>query len=183
MEQLGKTTPLRAPESKKPPGESPSYSDPAEQGGYPRFFYRDWRPTRLARIWNRADAWISGLGLLPQMLATLQVKSRSSGRLNSTILVVTRHQGQRYLVSMLENGSEWVRNVRTEGGKAFIKRGRSRPVMLTEIPPGERAPILKAWCQVATSGRHHLPVSHDAPVLAFDAIAADYPVFRIDEAD
>ena len=42
--------------------------------------------------------------------------------------------------------------------------------------------ILKAWCQVATSGRHHPPVQHDAPVSAFEAIAKDYPVFRIDPA-
>jgi hypothetical protein len=81
---------------------------------------------------------------------------------------------------MLGEGSEWVRNVRAAGGEAFIKRGQSRPVMLTEIPPEERAPILKTWCQVATSGRHHLPVTHDAPVSAFEAIAGDYPVFRID---
>jgi hypothetical protein len=83
---------------------------------------------------------------------------------------------------MLGDGSEWVQNVRAAGGEAFIKRGRSRPVMLTEIPSEEQAPILKAWCQVATSGRHHLPVPHDAPVSAFEAIAADYPVFRIDPA-
>jgi hypothetical protein len=63
---------------------------------------------------------------------------------------------------------------------AFIERGRARPVKLTEIPPQERAPILKAWSQVATSGRRHLPVAYDAPVTAFEAIAADYPVFRID---
>ena len=159
-----------------------SRGDPAERSGYLRFFYRDWRPTRLGKIWNGAFAWVSGLGLTPQILLTLQVKSRSSGRLCSTVLVVASHQGQRYLVSMLGDGSEWVRNVRAAGGEAFIKRGRSRPVMLTEIPPEERAPILKAWCQVATSGRHHLPVPHDAPVSAFEAIAADYPVFRIDPA-
>jgi hypothetical protein len=115
-------------------------------------------------------------------LLTLQVKSRSSDRLCSTVLVVASHQGRRYLVSMLGDGSEWVQNIRAAGGAAFIKRGRSRPIMLTEIPPEERAPILKAWCQVATSGRQHLPVSHDAPVSAFEAIAADYPVFRIDPA-
>jgi hypothetical protein len=158
-----------------------SREDPAESG-YLRFFYRDWRPTRLAKIWNRAFAWVSGLGLTPQILLTLQVKSRSSGRLCSIVLVVASHQGQRYLVSMLGDGSEWVRNVRAAGGEAFIKRGRSRPIMLIEIPPEERAPILKAWCQVATSGRRHLPVSHDAPLSAFEAIAADYPVFRIDPA-
>ena len=81
---------------------------------------------------------------------------------------------------MLGERSDWVRNVRAAGGEAFIKRGRSRPVVLTEIAPQERAPILKAWCQVATSGRHHLPNPHDAPVSAFEEIAADYPVFRID---
>ena len=156
--------------------------DPAERRGYLRFFYRDWRPTRLGRIWSGALAWVSGLGLTPAILLTLQVKDRSSGRLRTTVLVVAMHQGQRYLVSMLGDGSEWVRNVRAARGEAFIKRGRSRAVMLTEIPPGERAPILKAWCQVATSGRNHLPVAHNAPVSAFETIAGDYPVFRIDPA-
>ena len=159
-----------------------SRGDPAERSGYLRFFYRDWRPTRLGKIWNGAFAWVSGLGLTPQILLTLQVKSRSSGRLYSTVLVVASLQGQRYLVSMLGDGSEWVRNVRAAGGEALIKRCRSLPVMLTEIPPEERAPILKAWCQVTTSGRNHLPVPYDAPVSAFEAIAADYPVFRIDPA-
>jgi hypothetical protein len=45
---------------------------------------------------------------------------------------------------------------------------------------GERAPILKAWCQIATSGRRHLPVPYDAPISAFETIVTDYPVFRID---
>ena len=156
--------------------------DSAERSGYLHLFYRDWRPTRLGRIVSRVWAWVSGFGLTPPILQTLQVKGRSSRRLHTTVLVVATHQGQRYLVSMLGNSSEWVQNVRAAHGEAFIKRGRSRPVMLTEIPPLERAPILKAWYQVATSGRQHLPVSHDAPVSAFEAIAADYPVFRIDPA-
>ena len=83
---------------------------------------------------------------------------------------------------MLGDNSEWVKNVRATDGAVFIKRGRSRPARLTEIPPEERAPILRAWCQVATSGRKHLPVPYDAPVSAFEAIAGDYPVFRIDPA-
>lgn len=160
----------------------PSHEDPAERTGYLRFFYRGWRPTRIGRLWSRAYAWVSGLGLLPRMLLTLQTNDRTSGRVNATILVVATYQGHRYLVSMLGEGSEWVQNVRAAGGKASIKRGRSRPVQLTEIPLHERAPILKAWAQIATSGRNHLPVSHDAPVSAFEAIAGDYPVFRIDQA-
>ena len=153
--------------------------DPAERG-YLRFFYRDWRPTRLGRFWSKLFAWISGLGLTPQILLALQVKDRSTGRLRANILAVARYQGQRYLVSMLGDGSEWVKNVRAASGKAFIKRGGSHPVMLTEIPAKERAPILKAWCLVATSGRQHLPVSHQASISDFEAIAEYYPVFRID---
>ena len=52
--------------------------------------------------------------------------------------------------------------------------------MLTEVPPQERAPIIKAYCKVATSGRNHFPVPYDAPIEEFEKIAADYPVFRID---
>jgi hypothetical protein len=159
-----------------------SQEDPAEQGGYLRFFYRGWRTTSLGKLWSRGFAFVCGLGLAPKILLTLQVKSRSSDRLYSTILVVAGHEGQHYLVSMLGDGSEWVKDVRAAGGEARVRRGRSRPVRLVEIPPDERAPILKAWCQVATSGRRHLPVPYDAPASAFETIAADYPVFRIDPA-
>ena len=159
----------------------PTHQDPAERTGYLRYFYRGWRPTRIGRLWSRAYAWLAGLGFMPGMLLTLQTKDRRNGRDNATILVVVAHQGQRYLVSMLGEGSEWVQNVRAAGGKASIKRGRSRPVQLTELPPGERAPVIKAWAQVATSGRQHLPVAHDAPVSDFEAIAGDYPVFRVEE--
>lgn len=155
--------------------------DPAESG-YLRYFYRDWRPTRFGRLWNSAYAWISGLGLTPELLVTLQVANRRDGQLGSTILVGATHEGQRYLVSMLGEGSEWVQNVRAAGGAAFIKRGRLRPVVLHEVPLAERAPILQSWARVATSGRKHLPVAHDAPLTAFEAIAADYPVFRIEES-
>lgn len=160
----------------------PQREDPAERTGYLRFFYREWRPTVLGRIWSGTCAWLCGLGLAPRTLLTLQVKDRNSARLDATILVVATYQGQRYLVSMLGDRSEWVQNVRAAGGKAYIKRGRSHPVVLTETPPEERAPILNAWCQVATSGRKHLPISYRSPVSAFEAIARDYPVFRIDPA-
>ena len=160
----------------------PRHEDPAERTGYLRFFYRGWRPTRVGRLWSRFYAWVSGLGLLPRLLLTLEIRDRVTGRVNSTILVVVTYEGQRYLVSMLGEGSEWVQNARAAGGNASVKRGRSQPVQLTEIAPGERAPILKAWSKVATSGRKHLPISQDAPISAFEPVAGEYPVFRIDEA-
>jgi hypothetical protein len=181
MKHLGETPPLAA-DTGTVQETNLSRTDPAERAGYLRYFYRDWRPTRLGRLWSRAFAWVSGLGLTPQILVTLQTKGRTSGHLGSTVLVATDYQGHRYLVSMLGQGSEWVKDVRAAGGRAIIKRRQARSVMLTEIPVDERSAILKAWCQVATSGRKHVPVPYDAPLSAFEAIAADYPVFRIDEA-
>ena len=158
------------------------FRDPAENDSFLRHFYRDWRPTRLARIWNAAYAWAAGLGLTPPILLTLQTRSPSNKGLVSTVLVPTEYEGHRYLVSMLGESSQWVQNVRRAGGEAIVKRGRTRLVTLVEIPATERAPILKAWCQIATSGRRHLPVPHDAPVSVFETIAEHYPVFRIDPA-
>ncbi|RWK03143.1 hypothetical protein [Mesorhizobium sp.] len=155
--------------------------DPAEQG-WLRWYYRNWRPTLLGRISNSIWAWLTSLGLLPPALLTLQVADRRDGRMRSTVLAVVEHERNRYLVSMLGDTSEWVKNIRVAGGRAFIKRGSAIEVRLTEIPNEDRAPILRAWCQIATSGRRHLPVPYDAPVEAFEAISLDYPVFRIDPA-
>jgi len=162
----------------------PARTDPAEQRScYLRYFYWNWHPTLLGRIWSRAYAWIAGLGIAPDLLVSLEVRDRVTGSLVSTVLVVARYKEDRYLVSMLGNESDWVLNLRAADGSAFIRSGNRSAVRLREVMPGERAPILKAWSQIATSGRQHLPVPPDAPVDAFAAIASDYPVFRIDPAD
>ena len=83
---------------------------------------------------------------------------------------------------MLGNNSNWVLDQRATRGKAFLKRGRIEAVKLVEVPPELRAPILKAWCQIATSGRKHLPIPYDAPLSEFSTISTDYPVFRIEAA-
>ena len=157
-------------------------SDPAERNLTLRFFYKDWRPTLLgqwvSRFWT---VWV-GFGLPPRTMVTLQVPGRRSGRLRNIVLVVAPYKGQRHLVSMLGERSEWVSNVRAANGRVFIKQGRSRPVILTEVPPQDRPPIIKAYCKAATSGRNHFPVPYDAPLEEFAEIAADHPVFRIDPA-
>jgi hypothetical protein len=155
--------------------------DPAENG-WLRYYYRDWRPTWIGRFFNRYWAWRASRGLAPEIVVSVQTKDRQSGALTERPVVPCDFQGQQYLVSMLGDGSEWVQDVPATGDAALIKRGRTRPVRLTEIQPQERAPILKAWCQVATSGRKHLPVPYYAPLSEFAAIADEYPVFRIDPA-
>jgi len=98
-------------------------------------------------------------------------------------LVAVEYHGETYVVSMLGEGSEWVQNVRAASGRAQLKRGNWRDVILNEMPVDERAPILKAWSDVATSGRKHLPFPHTASLESFRLIAPEYPVFRIDRPE
>ena len=158
-----------------------THSDPAERSPLLRLFYRGWRPTRIGRWVNRLASWCSVLGLSREV-AVVEVRGRSSGQRRSTPVVIATVEGQRYLVSMLGPGSDWVKNVEAAHGDAVLRQGRRRPVHLVGVPPAERAPILSEYVRVATSGRHHLPVAVGAPLSEFQTIAERYPVYRIEPA-
>lgn len=155
-------------------------SDPAERSALMRLFYRGWRPTRLGKWANRVSGWWSGLGLPPRFMAVLEVPGRKSGHRRSNPVVIATVDGSRYLVSMLGPGSEWVKNVEAAQGDAVIRQGRRRPVHLVAMPREQRAPVLREYVRIATSGRQHFPVAVGAPLADFEAIAERYPVYRID---
>ena len=85
-----------------------------------------------------------------------------------------------YSVSMLGANASWVRNVRAAHGEALIRHGGSWNVRLTEVPPAERAPILKRYLDIAPGARPHFPIDRSAPLSRFESIASDHPVFRVD---
>ena len=156
-----------------------AHVDPAERSPIRRLFYRGWRPTRIGRWANAVAGWSSALGLSSKA-AVLEVRGRASGQRRSTPVVIATVEGNKYLVSMLGPGSDWVKNVEAALGDAVLRQGRRRPVHLVPVPPVERAPILSEYVRVATSGRHHLPVAVGAPLSEFEAIVERYPVYRID---
>jgi deazaflavin-dependent oxidoreductase (nitroreductase family) len=156
------------------------YVDPAERSPLMRLFYRNWRPTRVGRWVNRFWGWWSGLGLPPRIQAALEVAGRTSGRIRSNPIVIATVDRKQYLVSMLGPDSDWVKNVEAAGGYAVIRQGRRRRVHLVSVPPELRAPILREYVRVAISGRTHFPVRVGAPLSEFEAMAARYPVYRID---
>lgn len=153
--------------------------DPAERSALMRLFYRDWRPTPLGRKVNQLQGWLSGIGLPPSFMALLEVRGRVSGERRSTPIVIATVDGAQYLVSMLGPSSDWVKNVEAAQGDAVIRHGRRRPVHLSAVPAAERAPILREYVRIATSGRQHFPLPVNAPLSEFAAIAENYPVFRI----
>jgi hypothetical protein len=75
----------------------------------------------------------------------------------------------------------WVRNLKAAGGQAVLRHGRRESVHLEEVEPGARAPILQRYLQVAPGARPHIPVDRRAPLAEFARVAADFPVFRIEE--
>jgi len=134
---------------------------------------------RFARFWSAVFA----LGLQPRRWVTLEVPGRRSGRPRSFPLGMADWRGAWYLVPMLGEQSNWVRNVRAAHGRVVLRRGRRRQCQLTEIPVTERAPILKRYLQTVPGARPHIRVSPRAPLADFTAIAARYPVFRVDPTE
>ena len=147
--------------------------------GFSRWLYRGRRQNWIARILNRASAAVASTGVAPNFLVTLEVAGRTSGRTLSLPVVIAVVEGRRYLVSMLGDNVQWVRNVRASGGRAVLRSGAREEIQLDEVPADQRAPILKAYLQRAPGARPHMPVNKDAALAEFQRIAAVFPVFRI----
>ena len=147
-----------------------------------RLFYRAGRPNRAGRLFG--DLWVAAAdrGLTPTYLVSLETVGHRSGRRTAVPLVIADYDGGQYAVSMLGERSPWVRNVRAAGGQAVIRHGQRRAVRLVEVPPADRPPILKAYLARAIGGRPHIPVDPAASLRAFEPIAPDYPVFRVELA-
>ena len=144
-----------------------------------KWLYRGGRPNRVARLADRFTAALSARGVGPEYLVTLEVPGRRSGRTVSLPIVVADVRGERYLVSMLGEGVNWVRNVRAAGGDATLRHGRREEVRLEEVALERRAPLLKAYLGRAPNARVHIPVDKDAPLTDFERVAGRFPVFRI----
>jgi hypothetical protein len=146
---------------------------------YLRWLYKSGRPNRFARLQNQASAAVYAAGVWPRRVAALDVRGHKSGRVISLPVVIAEVGGERYLVSMLGQDVNWVRNVRAAGGDAVLRHGRREAVRLVEVPAEARAPVLRRYLEVAPGARPHIAVDRRAPVQAFERIAPEIPVFRI----
>lgn len=145
-----------------------------------RAMYAGGRGDATARRFARFWAAVQGAGLMPRRWVTLEVRGRTSGRTTAFPLGMADVDGEWYLVSMLGDRCNWVRNVRAADGEAVLRRGRRRRCRLVEVPVEERAPIIRRYVQKVPGGRPHIPVDRGAPLPAFEAMAASYPVFRVE---
>jgi len=145
-----------------------------------RLFYREGRPNALGRVLGEVYSWAGVHGIGPSWFASLETVGHRTGRRHAVPVVVADHGGERYIVSMLGEQAGWVHNVRAADGRPVLAHGRRDEVLLVEVPPDERAPVLKTYVARAPGGRPHFPVDPAAPLEEFKRIASGYPVFRVE---
>jgi hypothetical protein len=147
-------------------------------GAIQRWQYRGGRPGWSARVTNRLGAFTFAAGIGPNRAATLEVRGHKSGRTISFPVVVADYQGERYLVAMLGQKTNWVRNLRADG-HAVLRRGRPEHVSLVEDLSDKRAAILRRYLELAAGARRFFPIDRHAPISDFERIVDLYPVFRV----
>jgi len=126
----------------------------------------------------RLNAAMLRLGLSVGSQYLLSVPGRNSGVLRSTPISIATLDGVRYIVAAFADAA-WVGNVRA-AGEGILSRGRTEErVRLTELPVGQREPILRAFMAQVRGGVRFFG-SSDPNVVA--AQAARYPVFRVDSS-
>jgi deazaflavin-dependent oxidoreductase (nitroreductase family) len=146
---------------------------------YRALLYPGGRPNAIARRMNSLSAWAGSRGVAPTLMVTLETKGRRTGKTLRVPMVVADYNGDRYLVSMLGENSDWLLNVRASNGEAVLIHGDTEKVRLEEIPIAERAPILKVYLKRAPGGRPHFDIDMNAPIEEFARVAPRYPVLRI----
>ena len=140
--------------------------------------FRDGRPNRSARVLSRLLGIAFAAGIGPNQAATIEVRGRKTGRKISFSVVIVAYEGDRYLVAMLGDKTNWVRNLRADN-HAVLLQGTRKNVSLVEDFSGNRAAILRRYLELAGGARPFFPIDRRAPLGDFERIVDEYPVFRV----
>src|ERR1700754_648993 len=107
-------------------------------GAFQRWQFRDGRPNRSARVLSRLLGIAFAAGIGPNQAAVIEVRGRKTGRTISFPVAVVAYEGDRYLVAMLGNETNWVRNLRANN-RAVLLHGTRENVSLVEDFSDNRA--------------------------------------------
>ena len=101
---------------------------------YRSLFYPGGRPNAFTRRLNSVQARLTARGVFPALLVALETRGRRSGKACLVQLVVAHLGADRYLVSMLGENADWVRNARASAGAAVLRHGTTENVRLEDVP-------------------------------------------------
>jgi deazaflavin-dependent oxidoreductase (nitroreductase family) len=137
------------------------------------------RPGLVARVVNWIYGWLTAFGMSPSYSYLLQTKGRKTGLLHCTPVNLLRHSEKLYLIGT-RGHTQWSRNA-LAAGKITLKRGRTFLSFRAHVVPDvEKPDILKTYLlRFNWMVWRFFPVTAEAQLSAFAAIAARYPVFEL----
>ena len=145
---------------------------------FQRWQFRNGRPNWSGRVLSRLLRIAFAAGIGPNQAATIELRGRKTGRKISFPIVVVAYEADRYLVAMLGDKTNWVRNARADN-HAVLLQGRRENVSLVEDFSGNRAAILRQYLELAPGARPFFPIDRRAPLSDFEGIVEEHPVFRV----
>jgi deazaflavin-dependent oxidoreductase (nitroreductase family) len=118
------------------------------------------------------------LGTGPQHTYLLSVPGRKTGRIYRTPVTLVERGARRWLVAPYGERS-WVKNARAAGSVELRRGRRTERVQVLELPPGDRAAVLRDYLRQVPFTRDFFEAPPGAPLEAFAAEADRHPVFRV----
>jgi deazaflavin-dependent oxidoreductase (nitroreductase family) len=138
------------------------------------------RPDWFTRnIFNRTVARLTRMGVSVLGSRVLEVRGRTSGAARRTPVNLLVHDDRRYLVAA-RGETDWVRNVRADGGHLTLILGRRRePWVATEVTGPDRLPVLRTYLErwKWEVGAFFDGVTPDSGPDEWEIEAARHPVF------
>ena len=136
----------------------------------------------FVRVANKLVVALLRAGLKISINALLTVRGRKSGQPRTTPVAVIELKGQRYLIAAY-GVVDWVRNLRAAGVATLTRSRRSEDITVTELPPAEAAPILKASLRIAPGFlQAYFDATPESSLEDFEREAMRHPVFRVQPA-
>jgi deazaflavin-dependent oxidoreductase (nitroreductase family) len=133
-------------------------------------------------VFNRAVAGLTRLGVSVVGSRVLEVKGRTSGQPRRTPVNLLVIDGHEYLVAP-RGETQWVRNVRADGGRLALLLGRRREERVAhELGQAEAIPVLRAYLKrwKAEVGVFFDGVTADSSEDQLKQAASKHPVFALD---
>jgi deazaflavin-dependent oxidoreductase (nitroreductase family) len=136
-------------------------------------------PNLVERAVNRAYGWLTTRGIGPSYSWLLLTTGRKTGVVHSTPVNILAYDGKFYLVGT-RGYTQWSRNAAVAGELTLKRRRKQITCRVFAVPEERKAELLKAYLtRFNWMVRRFFPVQSEAPVAAFAAVAARYPVFEL----
>ena len=136
-------------------------------------------PLGLDRLINRVMGMLVRRGIGPLHMRVLEVRGRTSGRLQSLPVDVLAEGGRLYLVAP-RGDTHWSRNAEASGEVTLRRGSRAETYRVRALTDAEKPAILKAYLdRFRREVQRYFPVPAGSPPERFAPLAAHYPAYEL----